>query len=187
MPSTVRLHKENERHLHACASVLSLTWCCWFVLLPGRDLVICVCLQEQCKQCGRWTVKKKGEWHHLCRSCNNARIHGPIHHHHQLLSSSSSSSRPLFDHQQSSLSHLSEHERTAIVALSKLGEHRPTIAQQIPCSLNAVSRWTNRWEKNTPYKTRKEEARKRKAEEATDAIIDLAHGTQVHHTQRDHS
>jgi len=24
--------KENERHLQACASVLSLTWCCWFAV-----------------------------------------------------------------------------------------------------------------------------------------------------------
>jgi transposase len=80
----------------------------------------------------------------------------------------------LFEHEQSSFTHLSEHERFAIVALWKLGEPRREIAHEIPCSLNTVDQWIQRWQSKPSLQDKPGRGRKRKANETTDVIVDLA-------------
>ena len=99
------------------------------------------------------------------------RLHGPPKPPTPSLLSSPSPPPPLFDHELSSLSHLSEHERAAIIALWKLGEPRQQISHEIPCNVKSVSRWTSRWEKQHSLHDKPGRGRKRKAPEVTPTII----------------
>jgi transposase len=71
----------------------------------------------------------------------------------------------------SSTSHLSEHERVAIVTLWKIGKNREEIAQMIPCNLNTIGHWIRRWQHDHSVEDNEGRGRKPKEPDATPAII----------------
>lgn len=62
---------------------------------------------------------------------------------------------------------------------------RPQIAEKIPCDVKAVSRWSNRWEKEHSVEEREGRGRKRKADECTDAIVHAAKADPHHSTPKE--
>jgi transposase len=124
-------------------------------------------MQEQCVQCARWIRKRTGEKHHLCRSCNNARIHGPQ----PSSSPSPPSPPPLFPSHAGNHAPLPLIQRAAIVVLNKEGRIRTDIAQQVGTSLPTVRHWLQHFEEKNDLSDKHRSGRPRCTDEAMDAAI----------------
>lgn len=130
---------------------------------------------ERCRVCGRWIEVNRASRHHLCRQCKHVQQYGPQSTSLPTPVRSPSPVHTLFGHDSSSHSHLTDVERAAIVTLSQLHITRPEIAEKIPCDVKAVSRWSQRWEKEHSVEERVGRGRKRKVDDMTPAIVRYAH------------
>jgi len=97
--------------------------------------------QEPCKQCGQPTVKKQGDWHHLCQACNHERLHPSSAAAAAAPPAAPSPPPPLFARDSSSHSRLSVEQRVAINVLHKEGRDDSYIAARILCDVRTVRHW----------------------------------------------
>ena len=120
-------------------------------------------------------LKRSTCGHKVCRSCRDSHKAGHESSNEPIpIRSPSPPTPPLFDHDSSSHSHLTDVERAAIVTLSKLHMTRPEIAEKIPCDVKSVSRWSRRWEKEHSVDEREGRGRKRKVDDMTSTIVRYA-------------
>ena len=131
-------------------------------------------MQHPCKQCGKWTEKKKGDWHQLCREHDHERRYGPTPSPSLSPSRSPSPSPPLFDHDPSTHSRLTPLERSAIVTLHELGMSRRQVSDRIPCDIHTVNRWIKDYEHDGILEEHGGRGRKRKVDDMTPAIVQYA-------------
>ena len=115
--------------------------------------------------------KKKGDFHHLCRSCNNIRLHPPSSADNSQPDSDPSPPPVLFDRDSSALSRLTEEQRYGIIILHKDEQQKTEIANKIPCSLKTVNHWIHHYESTHTVKETHRTGRKRKTDENTDINI----------------
>jgi transposase len=79
----------------------------------------------------------------------------------------------LFQRPEGCIDPLTVEQRSAIITLNKLHYNRNQIANIIPCSTNAVSRWTNRWDQTHTVEDNEKSGRPRCTAEDTDEKIEL--------------
>jgi transposase len=85
---------------------------------------------------------KKGDWHHLCRSCDHVRRHPPHPPGHKEPDPSPPvHSPPLFDRSDCLLSPLNIEQRWALVTLCRIGYNTQDVAHEISCSEKTVHHW----------------------------------------------
>jgi transposase len=125
----------------------------------------------RCRQCNKWTLKKPGERHHLCRQCNHQRRYPTP------PSEDESKSEPepdepdvLYERDSSSHTRLTEEQRYAIITLYKQHLLRAEIARQVGCDLKTVRHWIGRYIL-TGTVAEQPRGRKRKTDENTDTNI----------------
>jgi hypothetical protein len=89
---------------------------------------------------------KKGEWHHLCRECNNVRLHPPVTVETKEPDPQPSEPIVLFERDPSAPISLDVEHRQAIIILHKAQHTIEDIAHRIPCDLRTVKHWIARYD-----------------------------------------
>jgi transposase len=135
---------------------------------------------ERCRLCGKWTVKRKGEKHHLCGECNNERLNEyrvpvsppplsspspppPV--------SSISPPPPLFPSHSAQHTPLSLLQRAAIAVLDKQNRTRTDIAEETGTSLPTVRHWIGHVKDTEDLSEEPRSGRPRMTDEALDTAI----------------
>lgn len=91
---------------------------------------------------------KQGDWHHLCKSCDNLRRHPPSSADDSKSGSDSSPVLPLFERDQNISAPLSMEERYAIIAFHKDKQEPEEIARKVGCSIKTVKHWISYYDIN---------------------------------------